>query len=90
MSILASAARHEDIYAISAITGEGQAALLAAIARKLESERHPSTLTLPFHEGRKRAWLHDQGVIEAEKQTEDGFELSLLWTARQEKRFRDL
>jgi hypothetical protein len=29
-------------------------------------------------------------VVTAERQTEDGFDLDVAWTARQEKRFRDL
>jgi GTPase len=89
-AIIASAARQEDTHAISAITGEGLDALLEAVTRKLESARHETTLTLPFSEGRKRAWLHAQEVVESEVQTEEGFDLTLLWTARQEKRFRDL
>ncbi|MGR3504779.1 MAG: GTPase HflX [Paracoccaceae bacterium] len=89
-AIIASAARQEDTYAISAITSEGLDALLEAVTRKLESARHETRLTLPFSEGRKRAWLHAQDVVENEVQTEEGFDLTLLWTARQEKRFREL
>ncbi|OAN70379.1 GTPase HflX [Rhodobacteraceae bacterium EhC02] len=89
-AVLASAARHDQVQAISAVTGEGLDALLAAMTAKLETARHPATINLSFAEGRKRAWLHDQGVVEAETQTDDGFDISVLWTARQEKRFRDL
>lgn len=89
-AVLASAARHDQVQAISAVTGEGLDALLAAMTAKLETARHPATINLSFAEGRKRAWLHDQGVVEAETQTDDGFDISVLWTARQEKRFRDM
>ncbi|MDP5335393.1 MAG: GTPase HflX [Paracoccaceae bacterium] len=89
-AVLASAARHDQVQAISAVTGEGLDALLAAMTAKLETARHPATISLSFAEGRKRAWLHDQGVVEAETQTDDGFDISVLWTARQEKRFRDM
>jgi GTPase len=89
-AVLASAARHEQVQAISAVTGEGLDALLGAMTAKLETARHPAAFSLSFAEGRKRAWLHDQGVVEAETQTDDGFDISVLWTARQEKRFRDL
>jgi GTPase len=87
---LASVERQDDTFAISAITGEGLDTLLDAITRKLETAKHVTTLSLPFADGRKRAWLHEQGVVEEETQTEDGFDLTLLWTARQEKRYRDL
>ena len=89
-AVLASAARHDQVQAISAVTGEGLDALLGAMTAKLETARHPAAFSLSFAEGRKRAWLHDQGVVEAETQTDEGFDISVLWTARQEKRFRDL
>ena len=87
---LASVSRQDDTYAISAITGEGLETFLDAVTRKLETARHMTTLSLPFADGRKRAWLHEQGVVEEETQTETGFDVTVLWTARQEKRFRDL
>jgi GTP-binding protein HflX len=89
-AVLASADRHERVQAISAVTGEGLDALLAAMTAKLETARHPASISLSFAEGRKRAWLHEQGVVEDETQTDEGFEISVLWTARQEKRFRDM
>ncbi|MEE4347455.1 MAG: GTPase HflX [Paracoccaceae bacterium] len=89
-AVLASVERQDDTFAISAITGEGLDTLLDAITRKLETAKHLTILSLPFADGRKRAWLHEQGVVEEETQTENGFDLTLLWTARQEKRYRDL
>jgi GTPase len=89
-ALLASVVRQDDTCAISAITGEGLDALLEAVTTKLEATRHETQLSLTFAEGRKRAWLHEQEVVEAEVQTDTGFDLTLNWTARQEKRFRDL
>lgn len=82
--------REEAIFAISAITGEGQGKLLEAVKAKLASETHESQLSLSFAEGRKRAWLFQEDLVESEEQTETGFDLTVRWTARQEKRFRDL
>ena len=82
--------REEDIFAISAITGEGQGKLLDAVKAKLASETHESLLSLSFAEGRKRAWLFQEDLVQQEEQTETGFDLTVRWTARQEKRFRDL
>jgi GTP-binding protein HflX len=45
---------------------------------------------LPFAEGRKRAWLHQEGIVASEEDTEDGHRITVRWTARQEKRYRDL
>jgi GTP-binding protein HflX len=78
------------VFPISALTGEGVAPLLAAISQAFDEVKTDRTLTLGFAEGRKRAWLHDQGVVTAEDQAEDGYRLTLRWTARQEKRFREL
>jgi GTP-binding protein HflX len=82
--------REEDIFAISAITGEGQTKLLDAVKAKLASETHESQISLTFAEGRKRAWLFQEDLVLEEEQTESGFDLTVRWTARQEKRFRDL
>ncbi len=84
------AARREDVFPVSAVTGEGIEALLEAVSEALRDETVERVLDLPFSAGKARAWLHEQGVVETERQTEDGFETSVRWTARQERRFRDL
>ncbi|MGC9369791.1 MAG: GTPase HflX [Paracoccaceae bacterium] len=84
------AERREEVFTLSALTGEGMDPLLAAITRALDEERTRRELRLGFAEGRKRAWLYDQGVVEAEEQDDEGYTLTVHWTARQEKRFRDL
>ena len=88
--MLNAAARDEDVVALSAISGEGMATFLEAVSQRLVGLRHETRLVLPFSEGRKRAWLHEEGVIEAEEQTEEGFVLTVLWTDRQEQKFRGL
>ncbi len=85
-----AAARDENVVALSAVTGVGVEDLLARISERLGGVRHESRVVLPFSQGRKRAWLHAEGVVEHEEETEDGHALTLLWTARQEQRFRDL
>ncbi|MHA6261986.1 GTPase HflX [Arenibacterium sp. CAU 1754] len=82
-----AAARSEDIIALSAVTGQGMDSLMDAIAARLVGIRLEETLMLPFSEGRKRAWLHDQGVVEDEEQTENGFRLNVRWSARQKARY---
>lgn len=88
--VLARAERDEKIYSISAITGEGISQLLETVTKILSTAKHHAEFTLPFSEGKKRAWLHSEQVVLTEDQTEDGFVLTVLWTARQEKKFRDL
>jgi GTP-binding protein HflX len=64
--------------------------LLAVVTDHLGEERHTRDLTLSFDQGRKRAWLHDQGLVTSEAEGETGWALSVLWTARQERAFREL
>ncbi|WP_377187398.1 GTPase HflX [Ruegeria meonggei] len=87
---LARADRDASILAISAVTGEGIPPLLAEIATKMQGVRHEITLILGFAEGDKRAWLFRQDVVRSEQQTEDGFEITVLWTDRQAAQFSAL
>jgi len=87
---LAEAQRSEGVFLLSALTGEGVEGLLDAASAALEEEKVERRLFLPFAEGRRRAWLHDQGVVTAERQTADGYQITLRWTPRQERRFRAL
>lgn len=77
------AARTENTYAGSAITGEGQEDVVEAIAVALEGRVTEETLTLGYSEGRKRAWLYEKGLVLSEDQSEDGYVLSVRWSERQ-------
>ena len=85
-----SAAAMDDVFCVSAITGEGLEALLEEITARLEGKKSTVQINLPFSDGRKRAWLFEQGIVETEEQTEDGATVTVRWTPKQEKRFRDL
>ncbi|AXT34101.1 GTPase HflX [Phaeobacter sp. LSS9] len=84
------AEREEGIHAISAISGEGLEDLLADITAKLRLIRHEDEITLTFAQGKQRAWLFEQDVVQSETQTETGFELTVLWTETQKNRFAAL
>ena len=84
------AARMDTVFAISSVTGEGLDPLLEAISEALEQTRNFDDLSLTFAMGKQRAWLHENGVIEAETQSETGFDIRVLWTPRQEKEFRGM
>lgn len=87
-ALLAQAAQRPEVLPVSALTGEGVDGLLARIAGLLDEERHEDLVELAFSEGRKRAWLHEQGVVLAEETGEAGWRLQLRWTAPQAERFR--
>ena len=89
-SLVAQADGISGVYAISAITGEGLDGLLAAISQHLDDEKTDVVLTLGFAEGRKYAWLHAEGVVQAEDQGETGHRMEVRWTARQAARYAGL
>jgi GTP-binding protein HflX len=83
-------ARSKDVYAISAITGEGLDRLLVDIAERLKPAHLTESLRLAHVEGKKRAWLYKEGVVDSEVQSEDGSDLTVTWTALQKERFARL
>jgi GTP-binding protein HflX len=87
---LARAAAEDDKFAISAITGEGVPELLAAISGFFEEEKIRREFVIPYSEGKKRAWLFEQQILENEEATEDGYAVTVLWTPRQEQEYRDM
>ncbi|MCP5037351.1 MAG: GTPase HflX [Rhodobacteraceae bacterium] len=87
---LVEAERREDAFAISAVTGEGMDDLVAALGNALGEPQSTVTLLLPFSEGRNRAWLFERGVIDDEAAQEDGWKLTITWTAREEAEYRAL
>ena len=86
----ARAARDDSIFAISAISGEGMEALLAAITMKLQGQKREAQLSLSFADGKKRAWLFEQDLVSRETQTDEGFDVTVRWTADQEAKFKKL
>ncbi|MGR3486210.1 MAG: GTPase HflX [Paracoccaceae bacterium] len=86
-ALRARAAREDGQFAISAVTGEGVDAVLAAISEAVDRPREVEAVTLPHADGRARAWLHEQGVVEAEEVGEAGTTLTVAWTARQRAAF---
>ncbi|WP_299195208.1 GTPase HflX [uncultured Litoreibacter sp.] len=84
------AARDDSIFLTSAVTGAGMGPLLEAISREVTEATTTEDMLLPFSEGKKRAWLFDQEVVDQEDATEDGFALSVTWSAKQKARFDKL
>ena len=84
------AARDDDIFLTSAITGEGMEALLEAVSARVQEGKTHEILSLSFAEGKARAWLFEQDVVEGEEQTETGFDLSVFWTEKQKAQYAKL
>jgi GTP-binding protein HflX len=86
----AIAARREDVFTLSALTGEGRDAALEAIATRVTDPVSEETFVLPYAQGRARAWLHDNELVLSENPVEDGFSLGVRWTVRQAAEFDTL
>jgi GTP-binding protein HflX len=86
-ALAAQATNRAGVFPVSALTGEGIEALLAAVSVNFDEEKTDQTLTLGFAEGKRHAWLHGEGVVQSETQTDDGWQINVRWTARQEKRY---
>jgi GTPase len=89
-ALQAAAARSPRVQAISARTGEGTDELLAAIEAEFAEPVTEETLTLGFHEGRERAWLHAHNLVAREEQNDDGYAVAVRWTDRERREFRAL
>ena len=89
-ALLQQAANRAGVFPVSALTGAGIDRLLAAISTVFGEEKAQERLHLPFAAGKARAWLHGEGVIEAEEMGDEGWQIDVLWTARQHKRYREL
>ena len=75
---------------ISAVTGAGLDAALSAVDEALKGERSETTLTLDPADGRRRAWLYEQGVVLEEDDAEAGQTLRVRWSPAQAARFQRL
>jgi len=84
------AAREPGVEAISALTGEGIPALTRLIDARLEGPVEEAELHLPFCEGRRRAWLFDQGVVRQETRDDTGHHLTVRWSEAQKARFAEV
>lgn len=83
-------ARTPGIHALSAVTGEGLEGLLVGITEALDEERREDVLDLDFTKGRARAWLHAEGVVLAEVQSQGGYRITVRWSDRQRAAFEAL
>ena len=82
--------RKDDLFAISAVTGDGMDDLLASLAEHLKDPRREEVIELSFAQGRERAWLFDAGIVANEELTDAGYTLTVFWTIIQKERFTRL
>jgi GTPase len=86
-ALVVQAERTDDLFAVSALTGDGLDQLLATVAATLKAAAKTEILHLPFSAGKARAWLFAEGVVVSETQTDDGYDVTVDWTERQKEQF---
>lgn len=79
--------RTDNIHTISAITGQGLDTLVTLIEAAIEDPTTTETIRLAYAEGARRAWLFEQNVIDQEGLWDQGYELTVTWTAKQAAQF---
>ena len=86
-SVLLRAERQENVIAISALTGVGLQGLQTRISTQLNVSRYVMDVKLSHTEGRRRAWLYQEGVILKEETTETGSIFEVEWDDTQRQQF---
>jgi GTPase len=89
-AVRARAERDDAVLAISSLTGEGLELLQSTVAEALQGALRTADLVLSFADGRKRAWLFSKDVVVDQKQTEEGFALTVRWSADVEAAYQRL
>jgi len=81
------ALRRDKTHLISALTGKGVDGLIKAVEAVLSMQNFEDVINLSYQDGKKRAWLYDQGVVRSETQNENGYHVTLHWSERQKAQF---
>ncbi len=82
------ATRRDDVVTLSALTGEGVAALEARVATALTAGRTRYRIDLDPADGAGAAWLHAHGAVEDEERSETVATLTVLLTEADYARFQ--
>lgn len=89
-ALQATADRQDATVLSSALSDDGLAPLLRAVEAALDAGRLQETVQLAHSDGKKRAWLYEQGVVVSEDDVESGSVVSVNWTQAQAVRFSRL
>ena len=81
------AERRLSVCYLSAMTGEGISGLVEAIKNQVEPQKFSETVLVPFEFGKKKAWLHENGVVINEVYTDVGFKFDVIWSSQQKEKF---
>src|SRR6056297_1059339 len=85
-ALLNETARRNDAVAVSALTGQGTQALLAAVEARLTEAAEIRRLLAPVSDGAPLAWLHEHAEVLATRATESGMEIEARVMRSEERR----
>ncbi len=88
--LAAIAKRRDDVLLMSGLTGQGVDAMQSAVSRLISPPRHNVTLAIDHGDGRRRAWLYDQGIVKSETADDTHAHITVFWTDRQAAAFHAL
>jgi GTP-binding protein HflX len=86
--LLEEAKRREDVFPISALTGEGIDGLREAMADALRSGEQVHEIHVPASDGGRIAWLHSRGEVLDQRVDDDQVQLSVRLSADNWARFQ--
>lgn len=82
-----SAERNEAICAISATAGIGMDKLYQMIEDAVIEPTVIEVLALKFADGKQRAWLFSNNLVESEDADDEGYKIKVKWTKREQSLF---
>lgn len=80
----------DNVCLISAVTGQGVDALVEMVTTNLSRNHNVETVTLPLADGKRLAWLHENGRVLETEQEDDGLILAVQMSNRNWGRFHAL
>lgn len=80
----------DNVCLISAVTGQGVDALVEMVTTNLSRNHDIETVTLPLADGKRLAWLHENGRVLETEQEDDGLILAVQMSNRNWGRFHAL
>ena len=89
-AVLAEAARRDDVYPVSALSGEGGDKLNEAIAARLHQRAEVHQLKLSAGDGNRIAWLHAHGEMLDQRMDDETVHVAVRLSADNWARFQSL
>ena len=75
------------IYPVCAASGLGLENLKTGIINVISARYNKDIRTVSATDGRKRAWLYRNGVVESERLVDENYKMVLRWSEKQRKQF---